>query len=147
MKNKIINIISNELEDKILVLKSDIKSLIDSRNNDTKSSAGDKYETGREMAQIELNKLESLLTKTQILQQEITKIDPKSISKNIEFGTLVMSNQENYFISISMSKIEVDGILIYPITLASPIGMALKGKHIGDSISFRGREITIQNIY
>ena len=147
MKNRIINQLNEELESKIKLLNSDINSLKESKNNDTKSSAGDKYETSREMAQIELNKLETLLNKTKSLKNELSKIDSNSQLTKIDIGAVVMSNQENFFISIPMVKIEIDGVLFYPISLESPLGIELKGKISGDKIKFRDREIIIQNVF
>lgn len=147
MKNRIINQLNEELESKIKLLNSDINSLKESKNNDTKSSAGDKYETSREMAQIELNKLESLLNKTIFLKNELSKIDSNSQLTKIDTGAVVMSNQENFFISIPMVKIEIDGVIFYPISLESPLGIELKGKISGDKIKFRDREIIIQNVF
>lgn len=147
MKNRIINQLNEELESKIKLLNSDINSLKESKNNDTKSSAGDKYETSREMAQIELNKLETLLNKTKSLKNELSKIDSNSQLTKIDIGAVVMSNQENFFISIPMVKIEIDGVIFYPISLESPLGIELKGKISGDKIKFRDREIIIQNVF
>ena len=99
------------------------------------------------MAQIELNKLETLLNKTKSLKNELSKIDSNSQLTKIDIGAVVMSNQENFFISIPMVKIEIDGVIFYPISLESPLGIELKGKISGDKIKFRDREIIIQNVF
>jgi len=41
-----------DTEKRINVIERNLKSIEESRNNETKSSAGDKYETGRAMLQI-----------------------------------------------------------------------------------------------
>ncbi len=64
IKQLVYNKILKILDDKIEILKEEIESTKESRNNDTKSSAGDKYETGRAMMQIELDKNEAQLNKT-----------------------------------------------------------------------------------
>lgn len=143
IKEALQTIMGNDLNSKLKQLNTDIVSLRDSRNNDTKSSAGDKYETGREMAQIELNKLEIQLAKTKELLQELEKINPATECKRVEFGALVMSNQENYFISIPYGKIIHENITYYAISAASPMGAALLRKVPGESVGFNGREILI----
>lgn len=124
-----------------------IASAMESRNNDTKSSAGDKFETGREMIQMEINNNEIQLNKAHILQQELSKIDLHKISEKIEPGSLVITNHENYFISVAMGKIMVDDQTYYAISLASPIGLLLSGKRKGDQVSFQNRTLEIQELY
>jgi len=146
MKNKLIKHLEQVLIEKIDVLNADILSLIESRNNDTKSSAGDKYETGREMTQIELNKLEAQLLKTKLLLSDIQKTESLKTNNYIDFGAIVYTDKENYFLSIPFGKVNIENQEFFVISLASPIGFLLKGKKKGDVISFNGREIKIEKI-
>lgn len=146
MKNKLIKHLENILIEKLDVLNADISSLIESRNNDTKSSAGDKYETGREMTQIELNKLEAQLIKTKLLLSELLKADALKSNTSIDFGALVYTDKENYFLTIPFGKVNLEDEEFFVISMASPIGSLLKGKKIGDVISFNGRDIKIEKI-
>ncbi len=146
MKNKLIKYLEQILNEKIIILNTDITSLIESRNNDTKSSAGDKYETGREMTQIELNKLEAQLVKTKLLLSDLLKTESVKTSAIIDFGAIVHTDKENYFLTIPFGKVNIDDEDFFVISMASPIGTLLKGKKIGDVISFNGREIKIEKI-
>ncbi len=146
IKRELLSYLSNAIEKNISQLKMDIQSLYDSRNNDTKSSAGDKYETSREMAQIELNKLEAQLSKTLQLNNELSKIDLNIKYKKIELGALIHTNKENFLLCIPYGKIEIKSQLFYAISPASPIGMALLGKKVGDKVDFQGREILVVGI-
>lgn len=123
-----------------------IKEIKDSRNNDTKSSAGDKYETGREMMQIEMDKNEIQLNNAILLRQKLSQIELDKNPEKVEFGALVLTNQGTYFISIGVGKIEINKGVYYAISLASPIGKLLFDKKIGEKIEFRGREFVIKNI-
>lgn len=146
LKQQLLNYINDSIELKISQLKNDIQSLYDSRNNDTKSSAGDKYETGREMAQIELNKLEALLSKTLQMHNELSKIDSKVICKKVEFGARIKTSGENFLLSIPYGKIDIQNEIYYAISPISPIGIALLGKTVGDKVLFQGREIEVLDI-
>lgn len=146
IKNRLIALLRHEITSKIEMLTVDIKSLVESKNNDTKSSAGDKYETSREMAQIELNKLEIQLQKSNVLLNELNKIEKIKSSKTIEIGSLVISSQENYFLSVPFGKLILEHNEYYAISLASPMGIALKNKKIGDIVEFGGRKIEIKEI-
>ena len=63
-KKKVIKIISNSLNEKIKILEKELKQINYEKNNQTKSSAGDKYETSRSSMQIEYDKLNSCLLYT-----------------------------------------------------------------------------------
>ncbi|MEN8122694.1 MAG: 3-oxoacyl-ACP synthase [Bacteroidota bacterium] len=148
--NKIKQLILNQLHEiidqKIETSKKAIKSAKEARDNDTKSSAGDKYETGRAMMQIELEKSEKQLNNSLNLKQDLSLIDIQKEYKRIEFGSLVITNQGNYFISIGIGKIEVNNENYYAISLASPIGKLLYNKKINDKFQFQEREFIIRNI-
>ncbi len=145
-KKELIEKINASLLLKVNELSSDIQSLIESRNNDTKSSAGDKYETSREMAQLELNKLESQLSKTKILLNELKKASNLKKYTQVEAGSLVYTNTNIYFISIPFGKIICNGIEVFVISSASPLGSALLHKKIGDGFTFQSNNIDILNI-
>ena len=62
-KSDVISELLSQLNNKLKFLNLNLESAIISRNSDTKSSAGDKFETSREMAQIEIRKLETEILK------------------------------------------------------------------------------------
>lgn len=114
----------------------------ESRDSDTKSSAGDKFETGREMMQREMDKLSALVDNTLNSIAKLDRIADLPASMVISEGSLVETDQETYFISIGYGKLDS----IYAISIESPLGVELKGKRVGDRIEMRGRNITIKSI-
>ena len=144
LKGLVYHKILEELDRKIEVVSAAIASAKDSRNNDTKSSAGDKYETGREMMQIEIEKNEVLLNQTAKQRKELARIDVSEEFNKVAFGSLVVTDKGTYFISIGIGKIQIDDQICYAISLASPIGALLKDKAVGDEVSFQGRTFVIE---
>ena len=134
------------LDDKITILSNEIISIKKSRNSDTKSSAGDKFETGREMMNTELNKNEAQLSKTHILKKNLSQINLLKNYNKIEFGSFVKTNQETFFITIGMGKMKIDNTIYYAISTTSPIGKALQNKTAGDKIQFQDRAFIIEEI-
>ena len=134
------------LEERILETEQAIASTRESRDSESKSSAGDKYETGRAMAQIELDKLQQQLQHNLSLKTELLKIDPKTVYDTIGFGTLVKTDKGNYFIAVALGKISIENETFYAISLASPIGQALKNGKSGDQLTFNGSTIQILSI-
>ena len=114
----------------------------ESRDSDTKSSAGDKFETGREMMQREMDKLSALVDNTLNSIAKLDRIADLPASAVISEGSLVETDQEIYYISIGYGKIDT----VYAISIESPLGLELKGKRVGDHVEMRGRIITIKSI-
>ncbi len=146
VKEKIYNKLLEIVESKINLAKVSLDAAIDSRNNETKSSAGDKYETGREMIQLEINKLENQLIISESLKNELFKVNINRIHTTVDFGSLVTCNSGTYFISIGIGRVNIDSQDYYCISLASPIGELLHNKKVGDSFEFNGRKFLIENI-
>src|SRR5687767_3921263 len=72
-----------------------------SASEETKSSAGDKYETGRAMAQLEVEKLGNQLEEALKAKSILEQIHPNTPRQTVQSGSLVLTTQGNFFISIS----------------------------------------------
>ncbi|MCT4590688.1 MAG: hypothetical protein N4A71_22870 [Carboxylicivirga sp.] len=146
VKAQIIEALNKLLDKKIDALKATTADVSDSMKNDTKSSAGDKFETGREMMQMELNNKQGQLNKQVQLKKDLAQIDVKKQNSTADFGSLVISNKGKYFISVALGRIVINNTEYYALSLASPIGQALKGHKQGDSISFNRQNIVIDDV-
>jgi len=113
----------------------------ESRDSDTKSSAGDKFETGREMMQREMDKISALIDSTQNSLKKLNHLATET-AKVVCEGSLVETDQGIYYISIGFGKLDE----VYAISVESPLGSILKGKKIGESVEMRSKKITIKSI-
>ena len=124
---------------KIVSVKGEIEKLNESLGSETKSTAGDKHETGRAMIQLEREKLGR-----QLLEAEKTKVIFERIpskynsTSTIGLGSLVRTDSTIYFMAISAGRFVEDGDEVFCISVATPIGKLLLGKSLGDVISFNG---------
>lgn len=147
-KETLINLIEIILNDKISNLKKDINSLKESQKNDTKSSMGDKYETGRAMIQLELEKYHSRLSSNNEMLSNLLKINPKLKTKNIQSGSLIKTNHGWFFISIGIGKVTVENntevIVLSPM---APLGRMFLNKAKNDSFDFQNRQYQIIEAY
>ena len=123
-----------------------MESAEDSKSNQTKSSAGDKFETGRAMMQAEEDRNTVQLAKALALQNDLAKVNRFATSETAVLGSLVMTNKGPYFLSIGIGKVKLDSTTYFAISLESPIGQLLFGKKVGDKVSFRGNEIVIKQL-
>ncbi|WP_342645649.1 3-oxoacyl-ACP synthase [Mucilaginibacter sp. CSA2-8R] len=115
-------------------------------NNDTKSSAGDKYETGREMAQQETNRNLTQLNEANKLMVALNRIGTVAQSITAEAGSIIKTNQGNFYLSISAGNIRVNNEAYVAISTASPVGLKLKGARIGDQFDFNGKRYLITEV-
>jgi transcription elongation GreA/GreB family factor len=146
LKISIVRHLQQMLEEALLETKQALAAMQESLTSETKSTAGDKYETGRAMVQIELQKLSAQHDKLSAQLQTLAKVDPQRACASVEFGSLVQTAQESYFFAIPAGKITVDGQVHYAISMASPIGSLLQGKTVGQSAAFQGRELRITGV-
>ena len=123
-----------------------IKSAQESANTEVKSSAGDKHETGRAMAQLETEKNAIQLAEANKLKQAIGLINPAKQHERVELGALVMTNNGSYYISVSIGKMTLDSKLYFGVSAVSPIGQALLNHEKGDEVLFNGRKFLIKEI-
>lgn len=147
IKKQLLARLNEQLDQNMVSAQQSIDSAKESRDSDTKSSAGDKYETGRSMMQFELEKNEVQLNKALHLKNELLKIDHQKVSLKAEFGSIVLTDQGNYFLAIGIGKVMLDGKCYYAISLVSPLGQLLNGKQNGDSFLFNGNDIKIVEVY
>lgn len=142
-KKTLIHKCSEIVSKKIKNVKQTISSHQKSLLSETKSSAGDKHETGRAMLQLEIEKAGKQLIVIEEMQKVLSKIDVKKTSQNICLGSVVITNNYNYFMSISIGKLTIGEENYFAISPKSPIGQQLLGKKIGETIKFNNLEINI----
>ena len=115
-------------------------------SSETKSSAGDKHETGRAMLQLEMEKAGQQLAAVQQMQQTLAKINTLSSSANIALGSVIKTSSACYFLSISAGKLKEKETFYFAISTASPMGKLLVGKKAEDTFTWNGKEITIESV-
>lgn len=114
--------------------------------SETKSSAGDKHETGRAMLQLEMEKASQQISVIQHMKEVLAKININNTNNLISLGSVIITEKANYFLAISMGKATVEDQDYYIISSASPIGRLFLGKKEGDVVQFNGNSITIKSI-
>lgn len=135
--------IKADLAGRISELDSDILDLQESKNSDTKSSAGDKHETSREMAQIELENNQTQRLKLVNQRNDLNQIKLEAVAQMVSFGSLVETSMGIFFISIGLGKVNHENQDFFVISMGSPIGQALFEKKIGEKATFQSKEIDI----
>jgi len=134
------------LEDKIQQLQQAANNAQGSANSETKSTAGDKHDTARAMAHLEVEKIAKQLIEAEKLKQVFLQMSTQSAHEKVGLGTLVKANNMFYYLGLSLGKIEFEDKIIFAISLASPLAQAMKECQQNDSFNFNGKTFDIQMV-
>jgi len=146
IKAELYNKCKDFIDNRIQTIQSTINEIQESLLSETKSSAGDKHETGRAMIQFEREKAGQQLAETQKLEETLTKIDATKTSNIVCLGSVVYTTQSNYFIAISAGKLNIDATDFFAISPNTPIGQLLLSKQVGDEVVFSEIKFKIKEI-
>ena len=146
IKTQLLQLCNQSLDTRLQNVLAVIEDIKQSLQSETKSSAGDKHETGRAMLQLEREKAGHQLAEIEKTKQILSKINTESTSKKIGLGSVIFTTNSNYFISISDGELKVEGDTFYAISANTPIGQLLLGKSVGDEVVFRNLSFKITKI-
>ena len=135
-KNELFALCEAYVRQRIDTARRAMEAAQESANAEEKSSAGDKYETGRAMAQNERDRHAQLLTEARRLESELAQLNVEKIVETVQPGSLVVTDRGRFFISISAGKLVLDGTDYFAVSPASPIAALLLGRKAGDAVTF-----------
>ena len=147
LKQQVHRALVSLIDKKIIELEVILNETIEATSSDSKSSAGDKHETGVAMAQLEQEKLSKQLNELLIQKNKIKTLNPEIAHVKIGLGSLVETNNGWYYFSIGYGLITINNESIYTLNPNAPLGQAMLGKVTGDNVIFQSKSIQILNIY
>jgi transcription elongation GreA/GreB family factor len=124
----------------------EMASLDEAASRETKSSAGDKYETAREMIAQSRRLTEANLDEVDAGLAILERMAAAPEQSRCGLGSLLETSQGWFLVGASLGDLEVDGVAIRTMSLASPLGQALKGRGAGERISWRGQGILLLSV-
>lgn len=124
-------------------IRKNMAGIREALQSETKSSAGDKHETGRAMLQLEREKLGRQLGEAEKMKEVLARVKISGTTGTVVLGSLVKTTATTYFLAVSAGELEDGGKSVFCISGASPIGRSLLGKSAGEHIVFGGKEIKI----
>lgn len=130
------------LNEKIDSIKKQIFELNQSFADEGKNSAGDKHETARAMAQLEVEKLHQQLHLFETQIGIIKKLNPDSSSNTIQNGSLIKTDKGNFYIAVPLGKVE--NVMV--ISAGAPLGKELIGKKVEEVVIFNKTKYKIEII-
>lgn len=143
LKSKCVSIITERIE----AVTHLIQNAQEAANNEEKSSAGDKYETGRAMSHLEKEMHTSQLI---VNKKELTILLTVNCDRLNSIpipGSIVDCGSILFFIAAGLGKIIFESKPIFLLSPLSPLAVVLKGKSTGDEIVFKNSLLMIKEIY
>lgn len=128
-------------------IKEAMKEAQEAANEETKSSAGDKYETTHAMMMLEKEKFSGQHAEMVKLQRVLDQIEPDKKNTRGRLGALIHTSNGWYYLAIGTGKLNVTQESVFAVSLASPIGKLLEGKGVGDVVLLNGKELKVLEVY
>jgi vacuolar-type H+-ATPase subunit I/STV1 len=131
----------------IAELQALINEVQSASNNETKSTAGDKHDTARAQAQIEVERLNKQLAIIYQMQGDLNKLSTEKFDK-IQLGSFVKTSAGNFYVSVALGKMQYEDLEFFAISISSPLFLKLKGKTEGDEFEMiNGNTVMIGQVY
>jgi len=134
------------LQTRIDTAKGDIGEVLEFLHDDNKSSAGDKHETGRAMAHLEVENRQGALQNLTKMNAALKQFDPAKSYNQIVPGALVVTDKGIFYVTISLGKLIVNEEEIMVISYQAPIIAALKNTPVGSVATFHGNQYKLLHI-
>lgn len=135
------------IAERIAMAKSAGDRAQEAANSEDKSSAGDKYETGRAMGQLEKDMYARQQAENVKELARLQQVNTDSIYTTPQTGALVQCAEQSFFIAAGLGRQLIDEQTIFFLSPYTPLAKLLLPKRAGDRFLFNGKEITILTIY
>lgn len=125
----------------LVAIQAELKEALGS---ESKSTAGDKHETGRAMIQLEQERAGHQMQQAEQLLQALLVINPQlPPAETVQLGSLVATNKGHFYISVGLGKVVWQEVIYFVVSPTAPVALALLGKKCGNTTLFNGQEVTI----
>jgi len=135
------------IAERIAMGKSAIANAQEAANSEGKSSAGDKYETGRAMGHLEKDMYARQLQENINELDKLQKVNTDIIYTTAQAGAFVKCQNHSFFIVAGLGKQLIDDQPIFFLSPNAPLAKLLLHKKKGDSFLFNKMDTLILEIY
>ena len=146
MKKQLLAHCTGIAKSKVEALENELNSTREATTSESKSSAGDKHETGRAMMHLEQEKLHKQLAEAQSVVAELERIDPFVIHTQVCLGSLINTNKGMFFLAAGLGKVEMEETSYFVVSTKAPIASQFLGKGVGDKANMNGTMYDILSI-
>ncbi|MFO0358781.1 MAG: hypothetical protein ACK50A_17635 [Sphingobacteriaceae bacterium] len=124
-----------------------LDELNESAEAESKSTAGDKHETGRAMIQLEQEKIGKQIQEWEIQKQILEKIDLCKDSNRIALGTLIETDKGLFFLAVNLGRIKIKEQEVMVISTQSPLGKLMMSHQLNEALNYLNTSYCIKDFY
>jgi hypothetical protein len=135
------------LRARVETAKQSMEAAQESANNEDKSSAGDKYETGRAMSQIDRDRSAGQMDEAIRELLKLESLDVRKLNTEVNNGAIVQCGPVVYFIAAGLGSIDYEGRRVIVLSPIAPLSNLLRGKGKGEKVSFNGNNFEIADVF
>jgi hypothetical protein len=128
----------------VYAIKESMKHAIESANMEP--SAEDSGDSFREQCNMDRDMYSLKLRDATLTLANLQKINGDIENDIVRYGSVVLTDVQNLFISVSLGQFKFEGDNFVAISTQSPLYLVMEGKKKGDTFEFRGRKFTITDI-
>jgi hypothetical protein len=116
-------------------------------NNEEKSSAGDKYETGRAMGHLQKDMHARQLAESVKELATLHGVPIEPLCTDGRPGAYLQAEGVAFFISAGLGKQVIDGQTVLFLSPQAPLATQLQGKKAGDQVAFNKTMVNIREVF
>ncbi len=134
------------IESKLSDLQEQLDELQQGLGSNSKSTAGDKHETGRAMLHLEQERLGKQIEPLIKMRAALKQIDCSEADFTVKQGSLVTTKNGTYFLSVSIGPVSIGDKTVFCLSPVSPLGKMLIGLKQGESFEHLGKVDSITEL-
>jgi hypothetical protein len=135
------------IEERIAANLALMNSAQEAANSESKSSAGDKYETSRAMNHLQKDMYASQLNANRLELAALLNINCGSIATTIGTGCFVKTKGMGFFIAAGLGKTTFENNTVFLLSPSAPVSRLLFTKTTGDSFLFNKELLEIEDFF
>ena len=132
---------------RIATAKSAMEQAQEAANSEEKSSAGDKYETGRAMGHLQRDMHARQLAESIKELATLQAVQTESIYHEGRTGALLQADNIAFYIIAGLGKQVVYGETMLFLSPQAPLAKTMIGKKAGDTVFFNQSMITVRDVF
>ncbi|MDO1450540.1 hypothetical protein Q0590_29965 [Rhodocytophaga aerolata] len=120
---------------------------VESVNQNDDDDFTDHFESTREEVMEEVNLVAPQADAAQAQLQLLDRMEVEALHEQVKVGSVVLTDQQNFFVSTSLPVFEVEGKQYLGVSTDSPIYHAMKDKKKGDSFTLNDVQYHIKEVF
>jgi len=133
--------------ERIAVARQSANQAQEAANQEEKSSAGDKYETGRAMGHLQQEMYARQQAEYEREHTALLQVRADILCSSATPGAFIQCPGIAFFIAAGLGKRTVDGKTVLFLSPGAPLAKILLNKKIGDTFTFSDRTLSIEDIF